>query len=76
MLLATARFVITTIQRKFLYFFVFFFPKVPRSIGTWELALMTKIYLFQNLLLSSALVRVVPPPYPIYKNVCKSFAEA
>ena len=32
MLLATARFVITTIQRKFLYFFVFFFPKVPRSI--------------------------------------------
>ena len=33
MLLATARFVITTIQRKFLYFFVFFFPKVPRSIG-------------------------------------------
>ena len=33
MLLATARFVITTIQRKFLYFFVFSFPKVPRSIG-------------------------------------------
>jgi len=32
MLLATARFVITTIQRKFLYFFVFFFPKVPRSL--------------------------------------------
>jgi len=24
---------LTTIQRKFLYFFVFFFPKVPRSIG-------------------------------------------
>jgi len=38
MLLATARFVITSIQRKFLYFFVFFFPKVPRSIqdGLWE----------------------------------------
>jgi len=32
MLLATARFVITTIQRKFVYFYVFFFPKVPRSI--------------------------------------------
>jgi len=32
MLLATARFVITTIQGKFSYFFVFFFPKVPRSI--------------------------------------------
>ena len=37
MLLATARFVITTIQRKFLYFFVFFFPKVPRSIDLTEL---------------------------------------
>ena len=36
MLLATARFVITTIQRKFLYFFVFFFPKVPRSLGKKE----------------------------------------
>jgi len=31
MLLATARFVITTIQRKFLYF-VFFFPKVPKEV--------------------------------------------
>jgi len=31
MLLATARFVITTIQRKFFYLFVFL-PKVPRSI--------------------------------------------
>jgi len=31
MLLATAQFVITTIQRKLLYFFVFF-PKVPRSV--------------------------------------------
>jgi len=34
MLLATARFVITTIQRKCLYFFVFFFPNIPRSILT------------------------------------------
>jgi len=32
MRLATARFVISTIQRKFVYFFVFCFPKVPRSI--------------------------------------------
>jgi len=31
-LLATARFVITTIQRKFVYFFVIFFPTVPRSM--------------------------------------------
>ena len=32
MLLAMAWLVITTIQRTFLYFFVFFFPKVPRPI--------------------------------------------
>ena len=43
MLLATARFVITTIQRKFVYFFVFFFPEVPHSIHPAVVAMDTAV---------------------------------
>jgi len=67
MLLATARFVITTIQRKFLYFFVFFFPKVPRSSVSARLGLgrlhrageSVRVLFFFNLMLSKWYVWVI-----------------
>jgi len=59
MLFATARFVITTIQRKFLYFFVFFFPKVPRSIPTSGISLFLNISLLSHVQRVSRCINVL-----------------
>ena len=66
MLLATARFVITTVQRKFLYFFVFFFPKVPRSIEDENAAIYRPLEACRHFWLHSAVLSSSAGPHKAF----------